>query len=86
MGRHLIPTLIPFLSRIYLIQGRLHATADLCREYLEPIEGRGVRFIYTTGSMKVDLGETLSEWNCLEEAKENTSGRGCKIMSRGGIS
>ncbi len=69
-GSPSIPTLVPFLSRIYLIQGRLHTTADLCREYLEPIEERDVRFIYTTGSMKVDLGETLSEWNCLEEAEE----------------
>ena len=69
-GSPSIPTLVPFLSRIYLIQGRLHATADLCREYLEPFEERDIRFIYTTGSIKVDLGETLSEWNYLEAAEE----------------
>ena len=64
-----VPTLVPFLSRLYLIMGRLHAAAELCREYLAPIEERGVRFVYTSGSMKIDLGEALSEWNRLEEAE-----------------
>ena len=70
-GKQTIPTLAPFLSRIYLMQGRLHATASLCREFLDPIQKRGIRFIYTAGSIKIDLGEVLSEWNCLEEAEQH---------------
>jgi LuxR family maltose regulon positive regulatory protein len=69
-GTLAIPTLAPFLTRIYLMQGRLHAAASLCREFLDPIKERGIRFIYTAGSMKIDLGEVLYEWNCLEEAEQ----------------
>jgi len=70
-GALAIPTLAPFLSRIYLIQGRLHAAASLCHEFLDPIKERGLRFIYTAGSMEIDLGEVLYEWNCLEEAEQH---------------
>lgn len=70
LGSLVIPTLAPLLSRIYLIQGRLHATASLCREYLDPIQEKGIRFVYTGGSMKIDLGEALFEWNYLEEAEQ----------------
>jgi LuxR family maltose regulon positive regulatory protein len=72
-GTLAIPTLAPFLTRIYLMQGRLHAAASLCREFLDPIKERGIRFIYTagSGSMKIDLGEVLYEWNCLEEAEQH---------------
>jgi LuxR family maltose regulon positive regulatory protein len=66
-----IPTLASFLSRIYLIQGRLHAAASLCHEYLDSIKERDLRFIYTAGSMKIDLGEVMYEWNCLEEAEQH---------------
>ena len=66
-----IPTLAPFLSRIYVMQGRLDDAASLCRECLDPIEGKDFRFIYTAGSMKIDLGEVLSERNFLEEAEQN---------------
>ena len=66
-----IPTLVPFLTRIYLMQGRLHAAASLCREYLDPIKEKGIRFLYTAGSMKIDLGEVLYEWNRLEEAEQH---------------
>jgi LuxR family maltose regulon positive regulatory protein len=69
-GMLAIPTLAPFLTRIYLMQGRLHAAASLCREFLDPIQERGFRFIYTAGSIKIDLGEVLYEWNCLEEAEQ----------------
>jgi LuxR family transcriptional regulator, maltose regulon positive regulatory protein len=69
-GTRAIPTLAPLLTRIYLMQGRLHAAASLCREFLNSYQERGIRFIYTTGSMKVDLGEVLYEWNCLEEAEQ----------------
>ena len=70
-GTLAIPTLAPFLTRIYLMQGRLHAAASLCREFLGPIKERDIRFIYTAGSMKIDLGEVLYEWNCLEEAEQH---------------
>jgi LuxR family maltose regulon positive regulatory protein len=70
-GTQAIPTLAPFLTRIYLMQGRLHAAASLCREFLDPIKEKDIRFIYTAGSMKIDLGEVLYEWNCLEEAEQH---------------
>jgi LuxR family maltose regulon positive regulatory protein len=70
-GTPVIPTLAPFLSRVYLMQGRLHAAAALCREFLDPLKEKGIRFIYTSGSMKIDLGEVLYEWNCLEEAEQH---------------
>lgn len=66
-----VPTLVPFLSRIYLMQGNLHACSALCREYLTPYLDKGIRFIYTTGSMQIDLGEVLYEWNCLEDAEQH---------------
>ncbi len=69
-GRLAIPTLAPFLTRIYLMQGRLHEAAALCREYLDPIKEKSVRFIFTNGSMKIDLGEVLYEWNNLDEAEQ----------------
>jgi LuxR family transcriptional regulator, maltose regulon positive regulatory protein len=64
-----IPTLAPFLSRVYLMQGRIKAAASLCREYLDPIRESGIRFVFSAGSMKIDLGEALYEWNCLEEGE-----------------
>jgi LuxR family maltose regulon positive regulatory protein len=70
-GMQAIPTLAPFLTRVYVMQGRLHAAASLCREFLDPLKERDIRFIYTAGSMKIDLGEVLCEWNCLEEAEQN---------------
>lgn len=66
-----VPTLAPFLTRIYLMQGRLHASAAMCHEYLDSIKNSGVRFVYTSGSMKIDLGEVMYEWNFLEEAERN---------------
>lgn len=67
---HGIPTMASFLSRIYLMQGRLHAAAAMCREYLDPIGKSGLRFVHTAGSMRIDLGEVLYEWNRLEEAEQ----------------
>lgn len=64
-----VPTLVPFLTRVYLMQGKFNAAAALCREFLDPQRGKNVRFIYTSGSIKIDLGEVLYEWNCLEEAE-----------------
>jgi len=68
-GTLAIPTLVPFLATIYLFQGRLHAAATLCREYLAPIKEKGLR-ISTAGNLEVLLGNTLYEWNCLEEAEK----------------
>lgn len=67
-----IPTLAPFLSRVYLMQGRLRACSSLCREFLDPIHQGGVRYFYTSGgeSMKIDLGEVLYEWDRLDQAEE----------------
>jgi LuxR family maltose regulon positive regulatory protein len=68
-GVKAIPTVAPFLARIYLIQGRLHAAAALSREFLDPLKASGARFIATAGDMEIALGEALLEWNCLEEAE-----------------
>jgi LuxR family transcriptional regulator, maltose regulon positive regulatory protein len=68
-GSTAIPMAIPFLARIRLMQGKLHAAANLCREYLEPGTQRGKAFSYTGGSLNIVLGETLREWNDLAEAE-----------------
>ena len=52
------------------MQGRLHATAALCRQYLDPIHAQDIRSYYTSGSMRIDLGEVLYEWNLLGEAEQ----------------
>jgi LuxR family maltose regulon positive regulatory protein len=72
-GLSVIPTLAPFLTRLYLMQGRLSASASLCHEFLEPIQAKSVRIIYTSGSgsMNIDRGEVLYERNCLERAEQH---------------
>jgi LuxR family maltose regulon positive regulatory protein len=70
-GQSGIPTLAPFLSRIYLMQGRLNASADLCHRYLDPIIDNDIRFLFTAGSMKIDLGEVYYEWGFMDEAEEH---------------
>ena len=69
-GKVTIPTLAPFLTRVLLMQGRLSESAALCHEYLDTIEASGYRFVYTSGSMKIDLGEIMYEKNYLEEAEQ----------------
>ena len=69
-GTEAIPTLAPFLTRLHLMMGRLQAAASLCREFLDTIEERNLRFVYASGNMKIDLGEVLYEWNHLEEAEQ----------------
>jgi LuxR family maltose regulon positive regulatory protein len=64
-----IPTILAFLARVYLIQGRLSTAAALCREYIDPGQIKGRWLISTAGSMHIVLGEVLYEWNCLEEAE-----------------
>ena len=70
-GTLAIPSLVPFLTRGYLMQGRLHTAASHCREILDSNKERDSRFLDTTGSMKIDLGEVLYEWNYLEEAEQH---------------
>ncbi|MCL4562082.1 MAG: LuxR C-terminal-related transcriptional regulator [Chloroflexi bacterium] len=69
-GLLVIPTLVPFLATIYLFQGRLHAAASLCREFLDPIKEKGLR-ISTVGNMDVVMGDVQYEWNNLEEAAKH---------------
>lgn len=65
-----VPTLVPFLSRVYLMLGRLHACYALCHEYLDLLPEQSYRFTYTDGSMQTDLGEVLYQWNRLDEAEQ----------------
>ena len=64
-----VPSLVPFLATIYLFQGRLHAAASLCREFLDPIKEKGI-LISSAGNMDVILGNVLYERNFLEEAEK----------------
>ncbi len=66
-----IPSLVPFLAVLYLMQGRLHAADSLCREFLAPIKEKSFRFSSTAGSLEVVLGEVLYEWDRLEEAEQH---------------
>ena len=70
-GTLAIPTAIPFLVRIRIMQGKLHAAEALCRDTLKPLERKGARLIYTAGSLKIALGQVLYEWNQLDEAKQH---------------
>jgi LuxR family transcriptional regulator, maltose regulon positive regulatory protein len=69
-GTPIIPSLVPFLARLYLMQGCLHAADSLCREFLDPIQEQGIRFNDSAGGMQVVRGEVLYEWNCLDEAEK----------------
>jgi LuxR family transcriptional regulator, maltose regulon positive regulatory protein len=69
-GKQAIPTLVTFLATIYLFQGRMHEAAALCRQYLGPIQEKGIR-ISTAGNLDVVLGDVLYEWNSLEEAESH---------------
>ncbi len=69
-GAPTIPSLVPFLTTIYLFQGRLHAAANLCGEFLNPVKKQGI-LISTAGNMDVILGDVLYEWNCLDEAEKH---------------
>lgn len=69
-GAGKVPTLASFVSRVYLMMGRLHACAAMCREFLGPLQEQGIRFVYTSGSMKIDLGEVHYEWDHLAEAEQ----------------
>ena len=68
-GRLTIPTLVPFLARIYLLQGRLGAVNSLYHEFLDPIENKNIRFLNSAGDMNIALGEVLYERNHLAEAE-----------------
>jgi LuxR family maltose regulon positive regulatory protein len=64
-----VPSLAPFLSRITLILGRLHAAHDLCREHIVQNKEQEAPLVHAAGSMKIDLGEVLYEWDQLEGAE-----------------
>jgi LuxR family maltose regulon positive regulatory protein len=66
-----IPTIVSFLARAYLMQGRLHAAASLCREYLIPGREGDIRFITSGVALNVTLGEVLFEWNYVEEGEKH---------------
>ena len=68
---------VPFVC--HLSQINFHAAGSINKtdasfldgsRYLDPIKERGIRFVYTSGSVKMALGEAAYEWNRLEEAQE----------------
>lgn len=69
-GFQATPILAPFLTRIYLMQGKLQACAAMCREYLDLSEKGEIKFIFANGSMMIDYGEVLFERNHLGEAEK----------------
>lgn len=67
-GNLTFPSLVPFLATMLLFQGRLHAASSLSRDYLIPIQSKGIR-ISSAGNLDVVLGNVLYEWNQLEDAE-----------------
>ena len=63
------PTLAPFLSRVYLMQGFLNKTFTLCQEFLPTLENDNQSIYYTSGSMRIDLGEVFYHRNDLDKAE-----------------
>ncbi len=59
------PSLSLYLTRGYLMQGRLQAAASLCREMI-----KAPYALNLAGNFRIDLGEVLCEWNQLTEAEE----------------
>ncbi len=73
-GLQAVPSLAPFLSRLYLMQGKLQACASMCGEYLDLSEKGEIKFIFANGSMMIDYGEVQFERNNLEEAEKYVRG------------
>ncbi len=69
-GISIIPTLLPFLARLYLTQGRLHEAASLCRKNLDFSQENSAWLVPTAGSLSITLGDVLYEWNLLDEAEQ----------------
>jgi LuxR family transcriptional regulator, maltose regulon positive regulatory protein len=69
-GKQAVPTVASFLTRLLLMMGHLKASATLCHEYLDPLEENSFCFVYTSGSMMIDLGEIMYEQNHLLEAEQ----------------
>lgn len=65
-----VPSIGPYLAYIYLAQGRFHAAASLCSEYLKIIQEKDNTYIAAPGCLNVILGVVLYEWNRLEEAEQ----------------
>jgi LuxR family maltose regulon positive regulatory protein len=57
------------LSKIYRLQGRLHAVIDLLEKARQYIEPRDARRFYLAGNAYIGPAEVLREWNDLETAE-----------------
>lgn len=64
-------TLMPFVSRAYLMKGCLAKSERICLEALNPTIKHNLRFQYASGSFKVDLGEIYYERNQLKLAEQS---------------
>ncbi len=68
-GEDGIPNLVPFLARLYLMEGRLQDADNLCCEFLDPFLEKGARVNDSAGGLLVVRGEVLYERNRLGEAE-----------------
>ena len=80
-----IPTLVPFLATIYWFQGRLHEAASLCREFLDPVKEKGIRYLYCRQHGCRSWGRCCTNGISWKRPR-NISGMGFKPMNPGGIS
>ena len=69
-GTTAVPMVIPYLTRIWLMQGQLRQAAALCQEYLQPVAQGGKRVFYAAGALNIALGEVLLQWNELDAAED----------------
>ncbi|HVN53519.1 MAG TPA: LuxR C-terminal-related transcriptional regulator [Anaerolineaceae bacterium] len=65
-----ISPMVPFLARIDLMLGRSRAAASLCRESLDLVRGKDLRFVDNAAMLTGILGEVNYEWNRLEQAEQ----------------
>jgi LuxR family maltose regulon positive regulatory protein len=68
-GTTAVPISASLLARNWVIQGRLHDAAALCRQHLQWVEARGAWRFYLPGNLNAALGEVLREWGQLDEAE-----------------
>ena len=68
-GTNAVPIATARLVRIRQVQGRLHAALQLLMESEAYVRARGSRHFYIAGSLNLQWGEILLEWNQLEEAE-----------------
>ena len=70
------------LAELRMVQGRLRAAADVCRQALELVAERGRR-LPASSAAHVGMGKLLREWNELEAATEHLQ-EGIELGERGG--